>query len=202
MTNEHGILFSAPMVQAILDGSKTMTRRIVKPQPPSDWSDSPGAVRVEQIGGEWEYLYNHVSTDEILHIAYWPIGFGPYGAPGGLLNVREAWATYRAFDSLKPSELKPSCSIHYLADTDKPAWPIGKTRASIHMPRWASRLTLRLTGVRVERLQAITEADAQAEGVESVDKYRELWNALNARHGYPWESNPWVWCLTFKRVEV
>lgn len=115
-----------------------------------------------------------------------------------------------AYNPAPPSSLpgtlpSPSGWQPEAADLDRERW-----RPSIHMPRWASRLTLEITEVRVERLQEISEADAIAEGMEyewhgvpvgAVESYERLWDSLNAKRGYLWESNPWVFAITFRRVE-
>jgi len=178
MTNkelkERPILFSAPMVRAILDGRKTQTRRVVKPQPNADnWT---GKCR--------------------------------YGQRGDRLWVRETWQSLVIHDGLSPSDIPVGADIQYPATYD--GW-VSKRRPSIHMPRWASRITLEITGIRVERLQDISENDAVAEGVEfwtpTVDvdpvpsprpAYRLLWESINGAGS--WGLNPWVFVIEFKRV--
>lgn len=189
-TNERPILFSGAMVRAILDGKKTQTRRVVKPQPPADWVPSP-----------WPY-----------DGAAWSDRRCPYGAPGDRLWVRETWAPISPDEERRPIR---ECRIEYRADTSA-ARPGGwdedtddpeaaRWRPSIHMPRWASRLTLEVTGVRVERVQDISEDDARAEGVYPYADnprrfFQELWNSINGARGYGWNSNPWVWVVEFRRV--
>jgi hypothetical protein len=136
----------------------------------------------------------------------------PYGAVGDRLWVRETWAAsldsdgdmckpflYRAtYDEAVYGQLKASFS-----DRATEIWDVvGNTgwRPSIHMPRWASRLTLEVTGVRVERVQDISEADAKAEGVKSAAEFCALWDEINGARGYGWDANPWVWVVEFKRV--
>ena len=217
------ILFSAPMVRALLDGRKTQTRRVVKPQP----HHGPVGQIVNLGGAEWAMDDGDLS-------GLWTC---PYGAPGDLLWVRE---TIQRFD-------KGTCdqNVWYRAggnggldehgvwnipdgvDPHQP-WPVDRKGpgggaaynvASIHMPRWASRLTLEITDVRVERLPAISRADAIAEGLQRlpasgrwvVEKgqqyagladhdprlvYSWLWEAINGPGS--WATNPWVWALTFK----
>ena len=181
------ILFSAPMVRALLDGRKTQTRRIMKPQPPDGW------------------FISEDERDEPGH-AEWLAERCPYGAPGDRLWVREAvrWeggplAIFEADGS--------ACVI----DT----WPWKRTKLpSIHMPRGASRITLEITEVRVQRLQEIGEEDARAEGVSPVtwsrpingllssyvEGFKTLWGIINGERA-PWSSNPFVWSLTFQGVE-
>ena len=174
---ERPILFSGPMVRAILDGRKTQTRRVVKPQP--DW------------------IRPRVSDDGIAH-GY--CGSGPtdgikcpYGTVGDRLWVRESWA--------KSGEVGDA--TEYRADNPD---PIGaKWRPSIHMPRWASRIDLEITGIRVERLQEISERDAMAEGCEYLtnsvarSNFVKLWISINGQDS--WSANPWVWVIEFKRIK-
>lgn len=213
---ERPILFSGPMVRALLDGRKSQTRRVVKPQPPvgwdrTAWSDAPtmGWTAQEAPARDW-------------HIVRCP-----YGTIGDRLWVRETF-----FDNC-PGE-RDMEQVYYRADgepdfdgesitRDGPGWT-----PSIHMPRWASRLTLEITGVRVERVQDISEADARAEGAESRtcrctldgqttcspgmiceagrsdrDWYRDTWDSINGkRPGCSWADNPFVWVLEFRRVNA
>lgn len=173
----HPILFSAPMVRAILDGSKTQTRRAIKPQP-----------RV--LAGELLCWRDDAMTNEELVVRC------PYGAPGDRLWVRETWAPL-------------TTGYAYRADTIWNAPPADRWRPSIHMPRLASRITLQITGVRVQRLQEISESDAISEGIgesgyqdvfggNAVAHYHRLWNVINGIGS--WEENPWVWVVEFKRV--
>lgn len=204
--NEHSILFSGPMVRAIMDGRKTQTRRIIKPQP----------VKSCNVDGE--------TACELVAKG------SPYGRPGDRLWVRETWASFGSSRSITPP-VPLSCQIRYDADNtcqwrDVPDGARGvhhdasfRKRPSIYMPRWASRLTLEITAVRLERLQDITEADARAEGIiaqaygygveglhMSLQTAREafgcLWDGINAERGYPWADNPWVWVVEFQKVEM
>ena len=158
---ERPIPFSAEMVLAILAGRKTQTRRVMKVQPPAD-----AVVTVEHYfpivsnrrGEDWygpEIFGAHWQDDEK--------GLRcPYGAPGDLLWVREAWRAWSQYDDLPPSRIPPGVDVQYIADARTP-W-ISRYRSPRFMPRWASRITLRITDVRVERLQDISEDDARAEG--------------------------------------
>lgn len=194
VSRERPIIFSAPMVRAILEGKKSQTRRIAKPRvnpsllEPGTWSD--------------EYVL-HPGNRE------WLMRDCPYGAPGDRLWVREAFIH-------EPAEYLPeaSTSIPYRpASTVYRADCAGDTRghgwsSPIHMPRWASRITLEVTGVRVERLQAISEADAHAEGIDgeqlfraqgySPSAYQRLWESINGLGS--WDANPLVWVLAFRRL--
>ena len=204
---ETPILFSGPMVRALLEGRKTQTRRVVKPQPFH-----------YQAGGCW--MLEVRGNARCLGQSDWLEGC-PYGQPGDRLWVREAWQALHSDDRVKPRDILPT--------TDRSAWPCypasgdyvmgGRIRPSIHMPRWASRLSLELTAMRVERLLAITEADALAEGItpcpggafgvedpftphnSAVKAYFALWDSLNDARGFGWASNPWVWVLEFKLLE-
>lgn len=193
---ERPILFKAPMVRAILDGSKTQTRRVVK-------QDREGLLDCKPTPA-WD--------------AFWQCVACPYGKPGDRLWVRETWSADAWFDGNAPNDIPDSAYIAYVSGRHAVAWPaaMGKVRASIHMPRWASRILLEVTDVRVERLQDISEADARAEGVK-VDgnghavrdevvnvggartAFAELWESINGPDS--WAANPWVWVIEFRRVE-
>lgn len=205
---ERPVLFSGPMVRAILEGRKTQTRRVVKlPRwSTGDWDDF-----------EYDGLEALAICEETGCQATVPC---PYGQSGDRLWVREAFFDHGDLDG---AITRRDERIEYRAEPwdrmcdDKDAGP---WRPSIHMPRWASRLTLEITDVRVERVQAITREDAIAEGVfeadaakelaarraiterrDSVgprDYFRALWDTINAARGYSFESNPWVWALTFR----
>jgi hypothetical protein len=193
---ERPILFSGEMVRAILDDRKTMTRRVVKPQPEQD-TDCP----------------YHIGTgiERKARIC-------PYGKPGDRLWVRETFCDRNNNgEQIKP--LYRSDGQEY-QDGDgrlfEPKW-----KPSIFMPRMYSRITLEITNVRVERLQKINNADALAEGTpgawvenseylggyeENENKahvffFRQLWDSINAKRGYSWESNPWVWVVEFERIK-
>jgi len=192
---ERPILFSAPMVRALLDGSKTQTRRVVKPQP-APWG---------QHGG-WQLPGFCASDDKgFRHGA--PIFKCPYGKPGDRLWVREAFARI-------DGQTRPWIETDYRA-TYKHGDRLGDTLGikkrwtpSIHMPRHASRITLEITSVRVERLQDISESDAMAEGVKNSlhlsggrfarENFEHLWWSINGEGS--WEANPWVWVVEFKKV--
>lgn len=229
---ERPILFSAPMVRAILAGTKTQTRRVVKPQPFA--SHPAGAVLGGQncasrwifypagpIDGSEEAAYE---TDDGLRPC-------PYGQPGDRLWVRETWRWYGRFRAghneggfLYAADLSSKTFTDFPDAIDRwgefeAACERGQTnkwKPSIHMPRWASRLTLEITGVRVERVQEISEADARAEGCDGecpigyipayqkaplAYHYAQVWAAINGEEGSrSWSANPWVWVVEFKRV--
>ena len=204
MTKERPILFSDRMVCAILEGRKTQTRRVVKQQ---DVLDSRNEVGVWDGPGE---------------VGEWEVSRCPYGQVGDRLWVREAW---HCDGDPKFVEYNPEIGLSATPDCFYRATEMCRNpnagwrwRPSIHMPRWASRITLEITGVRVERLQDISEEDAKAEGVELIGArlvnddgsttaythkmhFEALWDSINEDRGYSWESNPWVWVVNFKRIE-
>lgn len=207
---ERPILFSGSMVQANYEGRKTHTRRL---------------TRLKRINAEpdnWEFvtlLHGHVAvfeqwrTGERLEIPC------PHGQPGDRLWVRETWAltcgggwavnpstlTFRAGGDppiriIKPEQFTPIGDIKQRPDNEVP----GRWRPSIHMPRWACRQFLDITDVRVERLRDIDPDDMLAEGLyeeENVayllQSFRILWDGLNAKRGYGWDVNPWVWVIVY-----
>ncbi len=207
---ERPILFNGDMVRAILDGRQTMTRRVVKPQ--------PIRIRCQSGQGEcydaWPNGNSCLTWDDVLldPIYYAKCGHCPYGQPGDRLWVRETFAEYGT-SRKHPNIGSP---ILYKA-TYKPSDCDDLWRPSIHMPRSASRITLEVTDVRVERVQEISGAGAVAEGCgkgipdyqllheggyrKARHEFSALWDSLNAKRGYSWESNPWVWVVEFKRME-
>lgn len=182
--SDHPILFSGAMVRAILEGRKTMTRRVCIPR----FDDRTPCEHYGPQGTDFMARHcEHGSEGQRC----------PHGLPGDRLWVRETFARCACG--------KQECTaLYFRADgpvvndgAQRYAW-----RPSIFMPRWASRITLELTAVRVERLQDMTDADAIAEGLEGCANFRELWDSLNAKRGYSWAKNPWVWVLSFKRTEA
>ena len=187
---ERPILFSAPMVRAILDGSKTQTRRgaIL----PSDVQFHNGSAYTMR----WDEGEGH----------HWRRDFPcPYGQPGDRLWVRETWGLH----DTEPKDGPTNARIYYRErDGHHHCMRHQKWRPSIFMPRWASRITLEITGIRVERLQDITNNDALAEGTpdlrtkennwDMVRCYQELWEQINGAGS--WALNPWVWVVEFKRL--
>ena len=216
---ERPILFSAPMVRAINADRKTQTRRTVKPQP--EWTEPATAWTFHEDGHSGPGWYAHNDDYPEEGSLFYRC---PYGQPGDRLWVRETWQ--HANSPHGPYE--PGCTCFYRADywddphgMDGEKSPEGKYRAwipSIHMPRAASRINLEVVHVRVEKLQDISEADAIAEGVQSVGggrywlgadgltprgsavtAYRDLWIHINGAES--WDENPWVWVVEFKRIE-
>lgn len=201
---ERPILFSAPMVRAILDGTKTQTRRIAK-----------GVATVHAVTGEPLAKLDSAG----------PRVSCPYGQPGDQLWVRETHAivprTAYAHSEGVQQTLRPDDPYEHDAAIYREGWTRSnggfRWRPSIHMPRWASRISLEITRVRVERLQDISRADAMAEGIrpfgdsngwhvehgihymgDPEDSYFSLWEAINGPGSV--ESNPWVWVVEFRRV--
>ena len=202
--NSRPILFSAPMVRALLDGRKTQTRRVFKPERMT-W-DAKGRYTTHAMrGGEV------VMTGSGPFLPNDWLHYCPYGQPSDRLWVRETWSDNSATHVPGINQ-----RVYYRAD-----YPEGSYKSvlhwhpSIHMPRWASRITLEITGVRVERLQDISEADAIAEGVSydpgeggtywvpglgcssdtATGSYRLLWESINGPGS--WGANPWVWLVEF-----
>lgn len=220
------ILFSAPMVRAILDGRKTQTRRVVK---------LVGADTLEERedGSLWPYSSTWADGDE-----RGPWLACPYGEPGDRLWVRETWQAWKQV-SIESDEWDPITrevrsgedwalwvelrgkpdKIEYRATSES----VGPWTPSIHMPRWASRITLEVVSVRVERLQEISNEDAKAEGVRAFEhdgagvyedyelgdgtwcndargSFATLWRSINGPES--WAANPWVWRVEFKRLAL
>lgn len=194
---ERPILFSGPMVRAILEGRKTQTRRVIEPQP-----QKLNAAEFKWRDGlcDLDWMLNHCR----------------YGQPGDRLWVREAFCNYGSGPVFR-ADVKDGSG--------------GPWKPAIHMPRSVSRIELEVVGVRVERVQQISEEDAQAEGtvihenpkcgiglgrhmyayspgnhheweLTATQAYCRLWDSINADRGYSWEKNPWVWVIEFKRAEA
>ena len=207
---ERPILFSAPMVRAILTGQKTQTRRAFNER---TMKLMHAAAQCGEVS--WFMDEGRLGKNDIPYIQQ----FSPYGQPGGRLWVRETWQ--HANSPHGPYE--PGCTCFYRADywddphgMDGEKSPEGKYRAwipSIHMPRAASRINLEVVHVRVEKLQDISEADAIAEGAPGGhgsipgylyaatphEHYRHIWESINGAGS--WDKNPWVWVVEFKRIE-
>lgn len=189
---ERPILFSAEMVRAILEGRKTQTRRVIK----DGLGDKP-IDTIEFNGVSWTIAGDAPSQHMgEVYMNDWSFDLRcPFGVPGDRLWVRETWH-YRGGNNIEPS---PGF-VSYRADGEF-TLPGYEWRPSIFMPRWASRILLEVTTVRVERLQEISWEDHIAEGTPIGMTFSELWDSINAKRDYPWESNPWVWAITFKRIE-
>jgi len=221
---ERPIIFSGPMVRAILDGRKTYTRRIIRlpddvTEGPRYWTTPTGRPQegyADPGVNYWTPSGNHIDPC-------------PYGFPGDRLYVRERWQYYDWTEDGMPR-------IRYAADnaalwrdtsddwiertedvwadlSDSENFQIDnrardrRWRPSIHMPKWAARIWLEVTGVRVERLQDINRGDCMEEGcpfpdiadADPVGWFRGLWDSLNAKRA-PWDSNPWVWIVEFRKL--
>jgi len=209
---ERPIIFSGPMVRALLDGSKTQTRRVVKPIGAHhifQFRGEEAAHGADEPTGEWAWCRAERVVSE--HIRC------PYGKPGDRLWVRETFA--HMYRGNAAPEARCDDDVAYKADGFTPdEYAYGSWKPPIHMPRWASRITLEVTGVHVERLQDISEADALAEGIEvgpsgfhvdggrhfhaasARESYASLWDSLNAARGFGWDVNPWVWVVQFRRL--
>jgi hypothetical protein len=221
---ERPIIFSAPMVRAILAGKKTQTRRVVKPQPPEIlaayapkvyWPARDRHMTHGDPDGAAYLQFERPGDYDGAHVMRGGFGFRcPYGQPGDRLWVRETFAivprtAYRCSRGVQ-QVLRPDDdhdAAIYRAGWDRSNGGF-RWRPSVHMPGWASRITLEVTGVRVERLQKISEADAIAEGV-TAGKYRGLERAVALTYSDLWEqmhgpsswaANPWVWVVEFKRL--
>ncbi len=176
---EKPILFNGEMIRAILEGRKTQTRRAVKRE-----LDSRGLRYCNPATG-WEDWHGN------------PIKC-PYGDSGDQLWVRETWAVHKKYDSLSARlAYGDEEQIYYKTSPLHEGNFLGKWRPSIHMPRWASRINLLIKDVRTERLKDITEEDARAEGVASVEMFRDLWDSIYEKRGFGWNKNPWVWVVDF-----
>ena len=196
-TKERPILFKGEMVRAILSGNKTQTRRIAK-------------MRV--CGG---HMIEVPADDDAAWVQR--VAHNPYGKPKDFLWVRETWAVSNMYDKLAPSAIckdLPKGPGHaptkvLYPSTDRITEGI-KQRPSIFMPRWASRILLEITAVRVERLQSISGHDCWAEGIahagwdperygSTVECYRDLWESINGPGS--WAANPYAWVVEFRRVQ-
>lgn len=220
------ILFSGPMVRELLAGRKTQTRRPVKPQP-----GNPGTVGLSPIWGHGVPLESVDPQRRFgIHAAFPENGLRvdrwlpcPYGAPGDRLWVRETHQFLEMLDGNTICAYRASCEqddgLTYVSPRDStiesirvPRW-----RPGIHMPRDAARLLLEVESVRVERLHAITEEDARAEGMEALAprfpehespaadplrrRFSEAWTVMYDGGPFEWAANPWTWVIQFRRVE-
>ncbi len=195
---ERPIIFSAESVKAILEGRKTQSRRVTKPQPLDSYLPDSDILKALKRIPQKTLRLRDKDNPEFIHV----IPKCPYGQVGDRLWVRETW--------VQCSYPSPSQEIHYKASHNKALSE--KWHSPIFMPRWASRVTLEITGIRVERVQEITEEDARDEGVKPfmIDAFHatylrpfELtWDSLNAKRGFGWESNPFVWVIGFKTIDV
>lgn len=213
MANIKPILFNTDMVRAILDGRKTVTRRVVKPQPicygpnitftphSNDFfiSAEKGWIRCRNCGNDPEYSQE---GSNISH--HWK---PPY-QPGDILYVRETWC-YGSDTTQILFEPEPRAyDIQYKADYPHIDKDLIRWRPSIHMPKEAARIWLKVTNVRVERLQDITREQAEREGAcdytSTADGFADIWDSTVKKSDaerYGWCANPWVWVIEFERCE-
>lgn len=223
---ERPIMFTGDSVPLIINGTKTQTRRVMKPQL-EEFVEGP-LVHARCHPAPYYDAYNGGPgwcwwTSDDRQGSGWRNC--PYGRPGDSLWVRETWCPLLDPDHFADPSLPRDAIVYgrkngaaYKAssaddDSERCRRELGyKWRSPMRMNRWASRLNLELTKVRVERLQEISEEDAKAEGaplgvLPGVGPkryrwgYRHLWNSLNLKRGFAWDTNPWVWVLDFKRVE-
>ncbi|HBK4618642.1 TPA: hypothetical protein LLS58_003891 [Klebsiella michiganensis] len=196
---ERGMIFNAEMVRAILDGRKTQTRRPIK------WKQTRFTeIGEREDGSKWPWSEDAEHACDFWHPC-------PFGAVGDRIWVRETWNKYGGLLTYRADH-------DWIDDMRKETVCTAKWVPSIHMPRWASRILLEITDVRVERLNSISQEDAQAEGLELTgwrptysdpdsggevmtpyDNFAELWSSIYGDES--WQANPWVWVIEFKRVE-
>jgi len=225
---ERPILMSAPMVRAILAGEKTQTRRVVK-SPSTKHQDV--VFVFDDINNAWWPFFSDDGESSVTDDGMEAPIECPYGRPGDRLWVREAWRTCSPYDPFSPAQIDSGAAVFWMADESKRLngpehW--GRYRHARFMPRWASRITLEVTAVRVERLQDISEADSIAEGITHLPEllngrwggwnrytiktdnvshnaptarevYEMLWGLINGPGS--WELNSWVWVVEFRRVD-
>lgn len=234
---ERPILFSGEMVRAILDGRKIQTRRVVRNQPPPDI----GLIHVSHYHPTVIDQHGEEAPGAEIFGAYSDDGYwgckSPFGEPCDHLWVRETHFAYGRWETrYSPKkgrdewhfiDMTVECDRNYQYTADSPAIPLANNRRgvtpgwwerpAIFMPHAASRITLAVTCVRVERLQEISEADARAEGAHSVDPvtghecildtgmgsyllhYRDIWEQIYGAGS--WDANPWVWVISFQRIK-
>lgn len=212
---ERGMIFNGEMVRAILDGRKTQTRRIIK------WKQTRFTeIGEREDGSKWPWSEDAEHACDFWHPC-------PFGAVGDRIWVREAFRVHSRATDVATLVYKASERNSWTEQThrvpvavcNKPATP-EKWTPSLHMPRWASRILLEITDVRVERLNSISEEDARAEGIidggclncgepepcgcanpepDATDAFAYLWQSIYGQEN--WNANPWVWVIEFKRVE-
>ncbi|STT07299.1 morphogenetic protein [Klebsiella michiganensis] len=198
---ERGMIFNAEMVRALLDGRKTQTRRPIK------WKQTRFTeIGEREDGSKWPWSEDAEHACDFWHPC-------PFGAVGDRIWVREAFRVHSRATDVATLVYKASERNSWTEQThrvpvavcNKPATP-EKWTPSLHMPRWASRILLEITDVRVERLRSMSQDDARAEGVNAASgpmeaglAFRELWDSIYGEES--WKANPWVWVIEFKRIE-
>ncbi|HBR3239146.1 TPA: hypothetical protein R7G80_005241 [Klebsiella pneumoniae] len=205
---ERGMIFNSEMVRAILDGRKTQTRRPIK------WKQTRFTeIGEREDGSKWPWSEDAEHACDFWHPC-------PFGAVGDRIWVRETWQAIHDYcdenghvDERRYARSIPRHRGNYWHPVYEEAWGNESRedrefpwRPSIHMPRWASRILLEITDVRVERLRSMSQDDARAEGViaasgpmEAGLAFRELWDSIYGEES--WKANPWVWVISFERVE-
>jgi len=209
MSKEHGIFFTGESIKAILDGRKTQTRRVIKPQPLKYFPEGETGDYERPLW--WSFIYSTKYNSDTHRFTKCP-----YGKLGDRLWVREKICTNYPYIEYIADEKLIECP-----DEQKKWWRHdwhkrpSATISSIHMPKWATRIWLEITDMKVEKVQDISYENCKAEGIQlpkstnmpdtKTAAYRllfgELWDSINARRGYSWESNPWVWVIEFKRTD-
>ena len=180
------IIFSTEMIEAILEGRKTQTRRVIKTRPKNRTDFVHISHNLYFEGSEKFTWAGYGNPDD-------PVYFMCHYKPDDILWVRETWCLADNTDEIIYKSDNPSLSA--------------KWRPSIYMPRKAARLFLRVKNVRVERLQDITEIEATHEGIikhlgiHARDDFAKLWDSINGKRGYGWDTNPWIWVIEFERME-
>ncbi len=220
---ERPIIFSDPMIRALLAGRKTQTRRVIVTRkvpwlidpetfyrtPMDDRNGFAEPAVTHWQGAEW-YWYEKEYHDEGGHVLFQC----PYGQKGDRLYVREAYHFDKEYNAdptrraLRASAVPPTANVYYAADGPKPYWA-GRRRPSIHQPKWASRILLEVQEIQVERIQEIGVGDCLREGVAHLNdfgggpraSFNRLWDSINDHRGYGWEANPWVWVVSFKVLQ-
>jgi hypothetical protein len=197
---ERPILFKSDMINAIRDNCKTMTRRVIKPQMPYSMGEN---CKLKFTACPYGQIGDRLWVRERFSLAY----EGQMETDTGYIDVNPLIP----YQDKIPKELQENLCVSYYADFNSPLeagdgyWP------SIFMPRWASRITLEITSIRVERVQDISEQDAIAEGINPEEhpfdappimQFALLWDSINAKRGYSWGSNPSVWVVEFKNLEA
>lgn len=213
---ERPIIFGGEMVRAILSGAKTQTRRVVKPQPEWEEDPSPGVNGDMALwGGRYREPQWPGNPDEPpdFSVEVWESRC-PYGVPGDHLWVKENFYIESFGAGVAQIRYEADFARGNNAGVSDSKLPdrCGKV-SSMRMPRHCSRLTLEIVGVRVERVQEISEEDADAEGIDDaylvkerlpsdarVYAFRHLWDDINAKRGFGWDVNPWVFVISFRRA--
>ncbi|EPM1346550.1 hypothetical protein RFE38_000214 [Klebsiella pneumoniae] len=226
---ERGMIFNSEMVRAILDGRKTQTRRIMKVQPESNQlgllliTDSTKHSDI----GKYHWAESNATGNHVRSKLF----SCPFGAVGDRIWVRETWSSdfanyypndrvWYAADNNRRLDIEVVDGVRGIYSPESDVHVPFRWQPSIHMPRWASRILLEITNVRVERLNAISEEDARAEGIidggclncgepepcgcanpepDATDAFAYLWQSIYGQDN--WNANPWVWVIEFKRVE-